>query len=369
MTERRFVRQAFKFELDPNESQRVLLARSVGASRYVYNWGLAESQFAHELTGRRLKLSDLKSRLVTLKKTTCPWLYEVSAHIGQQALVDLDTAFERFFKGVKHEGPRSGFPRFKRRGEHDSARLYRVALEERYVRLPKIGRVRLKETRAERGFEGRLLSATVSRRADRWFVSLAVEREREILLPRPINDDVAFVGIDLGLKAAAVINDGVRTDFVKSAQPLRANLPKLRRLDRQVARKQKGSRNREKAKLRRAREYYKISCQRSDFLHQLSSSLAKTKSVIVLEDLHMRGMQRNRCLALSIGDAAMGELRRQLIYKSDWYGARLVFADRFFPSSKTCSGCGVVKEALRLNDVSSRVTSAASHSTATRTPQ
>jgi len=181
-------------------------------------------------------------------------------------------------------------------------------------------------------------------------VSAAVEREREIVLPGPIKDDVALVGIDLGLKAAAVINDGVRTDFVKSAQPLRANLAKLRRLDRQLARKQKGSRNREKAKLRRARAYYKISCQRSDFLHQLSSSLAKTKSVIVLEDLHIRGMQRNRCLALSIGDAAMGELRRQFIYKSEWYGTRLIFADRFFPSSKTCSGCGMVKEALGLND-------------------
>jgi putative transposase len=133
--ERRLVRRAFRFELDPNRAQRVLLAKSVGASRYVYNWGLAESQRAHEATGKRPRRRDLKSQLVQLKKAQCPWLYEVSAHIGQQALVDLDRAFDRFFKGLKGEGLRSGFPRFKRKGERDSARLYEVALEDRHLRL------------------------------------------------------------------------------------------------------------------------------------------------------------------------------------------------------------------------------------------
>jgi putative transposase len=127
----------------------------------------------------------------------------VSAHIGQSALKDLDLAFQRFLKGVKGEGQTSGYPRFKKRGYRDSARLYEVALEERHVRLSMIGRVRLKETRAKRGFEGRILSATIRRRADRWFVTLRVEREREIVQPRPVVrlDDVA--GVDLGLRAAA----------------------------------------------------------------------------------------------------------------------------------------------------------------------
>jgi putative transposase len=152
------------------------------------------------------------------------------------------------------------------------------------------------------------------------------------------------------LKAAAVIHDGTATRVVEPSQALRKNLPKLRRLDRQLARKQRGSRNREKAKLRRARLHYKISCQRQDFLHQLSGSLARTKSVIVLEDLHVRGMQRNRHLALSIGDAGMAELRRQLAYKSEWYGSRLVIADRFYPSSKRCSDCAVIKPMLGLHE-------------------
>ena len=344
------MQEAFRFELDPNRAQHVLLAKSVGASRYVYNWGLAESQRQYELTGKRPKVGELKAQLVELKKTEAPWLYEVSAHIGQSALKDLNVAFERFFKSVEGEGPKTGFPRFKRKSERDSARLYEVKLGERHLRLPNIGRVRLKETRASRGFEGRILSATIRRRADRWFVSLCVERERDVEQPRPVWHPRDVVGVDLGLTAAAVIHDGDRTRVIEPRRALRSNLRKLRRLERELTRKQRGSRNREKAKLRRARLYYKISCQRQDHLHQLTSSLAKTKSVIVLEDLHVRGMQRNRHLALSISDAGFGELRRQLAYKSEWYGSTLVFADRFFPSSKLCSGWGTIKDTLPLGE-------------------
>jgi putative transposase len=225
-----------------------------------------------------------------------------------------------------------------------------VKLEERHLRLPNIGRVRLKETCASRGFEGRILSATIRRRADRWFVSLCVERDRKLAPTKPVRRSRDVVGIDLGLSAAAVIHDGETTRIVEPQRALRRNLAKLRRLDRQLARKQKGSRNREKAKLRRARLHYKISCQRQDHLHQLTASLARTKSVIVLEDLQVKGMQRNRSLALSVGDAGMGELRRQLTYKSEWYGSTLVIADRFFPSSKLCFGCGTIKDTLTLGE-------------------
>jgi putative transposase len=236
----------------------VLLAKSVGASRFVYNWGLAESQHQYELTGKRPRLGELKTQLVGLKQGECPWLYEVSAHIGQSALKDLNVAFGRFFKGLKGAGPKSGFPRFKRKGERDSARLYEVVLEERHIRLPMIGRVRLKETRSQRGFDGRILSATIRRRADRWFVSLCVERERDVMLGRAGTKPADIVGVDLGLTNAAVIHDGARTRVVEPQRALRKNLAKLRRLDRKLARKQRGSRNREKAKLRRQRLHYKV---------------------------------------------------------------------------------------------------------------
>jgi putative transposase len=340
MSDLRRIHQAFRFEIDPNAAQRTLLAKSVGASRFVYNWGLAESLRAYELTGQRPLLRELKSELVSLKKGECPWLYEVSSHISQQALVDLEHAFERFFKGLKGEGPKAGFPRFKRKGERDSARLYGVDLGERHIQLPKIGRVRLKETRRERGFEGRILSATIRRRADRWFVSLCVERESRLLETKPVTRPTDIVGVDLGLKVAAVIHNGDEARRLAPLRPMRSNLKRLRRLDRQLARKQTGSANLAKAKLRRARLHYKICCQRSDFLHQLSSQLAKTKPVIVLEDLQVGGMRRNRHLALSIADAGMRELRRQLAYKSGWYGARLIIVDRFHPSTQRCSGCG-----------------------------
>lgn len=338
--------QAFRFELDPNQARQVLLAKSVGCSRFVYNWGLAESQRDYERVGKRPRLSELKARLVTLKKAEAPWLYEVSAHIGQQALVDLNAAFSNFFDGFQG-GPKRGFPRFHRKGERDSARLYEVALEERHLRLPMIGRVRLKETRTARGFEGRILSATISRRADRWFVSLAVERERSIMLPKPVRGKRDVVGIDLGLKSAAVIHDGAATRTIPAQQALRKDIAKLRRLDRQLARKQRGSANREKAKLARARLHYRISCQRNDFLHHLSSGLTKTKSVIVLENLHVEGMKRGKNLGLSVGDAGLGELRRQVAYKGEWYGSRLIIADRFFPSTQLCSGCGILNPQVK----------------------
>src|SRR5262245_6153984 len=346
--DQRLCHQAYRFELDPNQAQQVLLAKSIGASRFVYNWGLAVSQRQYELTRKRPRLSDLKARLVDLKQRECPWLYEVSAHIGQSALKDLNGAFERFFNSLKGEGPNSGLPRFKRKGERDSARVYEVELRERHVRLPMIGWVRLKETRSERGFEGRILSATIRRRADRWFVSLAVERQREVRESKPITKPSDVVGVDLGLSAAAVIHDGDASLIIEPQRALRRNLSRLRRLDRELARKQKGSRNHDKATVRRQRLHYRVSCQRSDYLHQLSSSLTKTKSVIVLEDLHVSGLLRNRRIALSIGDAGLGELRRQLAYKGDWYGSNLIVADRFFPSSKLCSGCAAIKRTLSL---------------------
>jgi putative transposase len=347
VAEARVIQQAYRFELDPNREQRVLLAKSVGASRFVYNWGLEQSQRDYVRLGKRPKLKELNARLVELKKGECTWLYEVSAHIGQSALKDLNDAFERFFKGLKCEGPKSGYPRFKRKGERDSARVYGVKLEERHIRLPMIGWVRLKETRSKRGFDGRILSATIRRRADRWFASLCVERERKIVQPKPVRRPIDVVGVDLGLKMAAVIHDGGQCNVVEAPRVLRKNLRKLSRLNRRLARKQKGSRNREKAKLDLARLHYRISCLRQDHLHQLTSSLARTKSVIVLEDLNVKGMQQNKHLALSIGDAGFAELRRQLTYKSDWYGARLIIADRFHPSTQICSRCGALDEQLR----------------------
>jgi putative transposase len=311
----------------------------------VYNWGLAESQRMYERTGKRPWHRELKKQLVELKQTEAPWLYEVSAHVCQQALVDLDRAFDRFYKSAKGDGPKSGFPRFKRKGERDSARFYEFRVFERHVQLPNIGRLRTKERTLK--LQGRPIAATVTRRADRWFVSLTVERDRELPPARRVVRSTDIVGVDLGLKNAAMIHDGDLAVVIAPQHALRQNLGKLRRLDRRLARKQKNSRNRAKAVLRRARLHYKISCQRKDMLHQLSGSLARTKSVIVLEDLEVRGMQRNKHLALSINDAGFGELRRQLAYKSEWHGSTVVIANRYYPSTQLCSNCGCLNDRMK----------------------
>lgn len=339
------IRRGYVFELDPNREQTAKLAQAVGTRRFVYNWGLAESQRAYEATGKRPSLTELRSELVALKGSDATWLRDVSSHVPQQALFDLERGFSRFFRSVKGQGQPSGFPRFKRKGERDSARFYGATLSDRHVFLPKIGRVRLKQSKSSRRFQGKILSATLRKRADRWFVSLCVECTR----PRSTNSSGA-VGVDLGLKSAAVLHDGSSTQIFEPRQALRRRLRRLRHYDRQLARKERGSCNYEKARLRRARLYYRVSCQRQDYLHQLSSRLAKTKSVIVLEDLNVRGMKRNRHLALSVVDAGMSELRRQIAYKSAWYGAAVVIADRFYPSSKTCSGCGTIKQSLSLSE-------------------
>jgi putative transposase len=177
------------------------------------------------MTGTRPRHSELKKQLVQLKRTEAPWLYEVSAHIGQQALVDLERAFERFLKSVTGEVPKAGRPRFKRKGERDSARLYEFRVFERHVQLPNIGRIRLKERTMK--LKGRPIAATVTRRADRWFVSLTVERERWIPVPKLVRRPTDVVGVDLGLANAAVIHDGSTTWVIEPQRALRKNLAKL----------------------------------------------------------------------------------------------------------------------------------------------
>lgn len=240
-------------------------------------------------------------------------------------------------------GPPGRFPRFRRKhGPRDSFRLTgSIHVHARSLSLPRVGCVRTKES-AEK-FRGRILSATVSREADRWYVSLAVEVERDD--PHPVEGPV--VGIDLGLKSFAMLSDGTQ---IEAPKPLAKALHRLRHRQRRHSRKQRGSRNRRKSAVGLARLHRRIRCRRADFLHKATTDLAKTKSVIVVEDLHVRGMIRNHSLARSIADAGWSEFRRMLEYKTQWYGSRLVVAPRFYPSTKTCSGCGAVKGAMPLSE-------------------
>lgn len=334
------VNQAFRFELKPNQEQKKRLAQHAGTARFAYNWGLAERIKLWEQEQRGTNAIAQHKQLNALKITQFPWMYEVSKCAPQEALRDLDRAFRHFFAGLK-AGQKAGFPRFKKKGFQDSFRLTgSIHVLSQAIQLPRLGSLRLKESTEQ--FEGKILSATVRREADRWFVALAVEAER----PDPDLAQGAVVGVDLGLTIFAALSTGEK---ITAPKPLHTFLKRLRRRSQQHSHKLKGSANRQKSALRLAKLHARIRHIRQDFLHQTTTHLAKTKPVIVLEDLHVKGLIKNPRLSRSIADVGWSELRRMLDYKTQWYGSQLVVAPRFLASSKTCSQCGQLLAGLPLS--------------------
>jgi len=339
--------QAFRYELAPNVGQRLLLAKHAGCARFAWNWALSERIRRYrerEVTERFTNAIEQHRELVARKRTEWPWMYEVSKCAPQEALRDLDRAFRNFFRSRRSGRHHFGFPRFKRKGTDDAFRLAgSIRVVARAVQLPRLGAIRTKEGTEK--FHGRILSATVRREADRWYVSLTVEAERPG--PTPILGPV--IGVDLGLNSFAMIADGEGETAVTAPKPLGRCLRRLRRWSRVHSRKAPGSANQRRSAVRLARLHRRIRNTRADFLHKLSTTLAKTKSVVVLEDLNVSGMVRNRQLARHIADAGWGAFRRMLEYKSRWYGSRVLVAPRFLASSKTCAECGHVLESLPLS--------------------
>lgn len=341
--------RAYKVELDLNNKQRTLLLQCAGVARWSWNWGLERRIAEYEASGRSSNAIEQHRQLNALKKTEFPWLYNYSKCIPQEALRDLDKAFQNFFRRVRR-GEKPGFPKFKsrKRGIGSFRLTGAIRVEERRIRLPRIGWLRLKE----HGYiptDAHILSVSVSERAGRWFVSVQVCEEVEVT--RATGEPI---GVDLGVKDMAVTSDGRRFENPK---PLRKAQRKLRRLQRELARRKPGSRNREKTRHKLARQHYKISNIRRDSLHKATSAIvarakpdSRRPSVIAIEDLNVSGMLRNHHLARAISDVGFSEFRRQVEYKAAWSGSEVFVADRFFPSSKTCHVCGWVNDNLTLAD-------------------
>jgi len=326
------VTRAFRYELDPTRHEEECLRRHAGAARFAYNWALERCRRA----GRSISSAELHREWNRWKRTNAPWWEEVSKCAPQEAFRNLAAAWSRHQRGLARP------PRFHRRGVRDAFRLTgSISVLDRGLQLPRIGEVRTKESTAK--FHGRILSATARREADRWFVSLAVERER----PDPVPVTGPAVGVDLGLTTFAVVSDGTR---VESPKALASDLRRLRHRSRLHSRKEKGSRSRAKSARALARLHYRIRCRRRDFLHKATTELARTKSLVVVEELAVRNLVRNRHLSRAISDAGWSEFRRMLEYKTVWHGSRVVVAPRFFASSKRCSGCGNVVETLPLSE-------------------
>ncbi len=351
--------QALRFALDPSVAQRRDLARHAGTARYAYNWGLARVKAA--LDARRAgDATVLVPSAMTLHRewnawkrspAAVGWWTEVSECAPQEAFRNLERGLHASWasRPGQRAGPRVQFPHFKKKGRsRDSFRLTgAIHVYGRAVRLPRIGTVRLYEDAApwaERLTAGsvHVSSAPVSREADRWFVALAVEAERAIPTS---NGSTDILGVDLGELAFATCSDGTA---IPGPKALRRSLRKLLRLSRAHSRKVRGSRNRATAAHQLARYHARVAALRRDHLHKLTTHLAKTHGTVVVEDLNVRGMLGNHSLARSLADAGFAGFRRQLTYETTWYGSTLVAADRWFPSSKRCSGCGTVKAELRL---------------------
>jgi len=338
------VTQAFRFELDPNRTARVALARHVGAARFAYNWGLDRCLRAVQQGQRLPTAARLHREWNHWKRQHAPWWVEVSKCAPQEAFRDLERAFRSWRRGLARR------PRFKRKKSWDdnTARLTgSIRVLPRHVQLPRIGRVRTKERTGKlltllAGGRARVLSATVSREADRWYVSLTCEVER----PDPPVREGEPVGVDLGLGWFLALSDGTRG---QAPRPLGRALCLLRRRSKQLSRKQKGSRNHARAALRLARLQRRVRCIRRDFLHKTTTWLVRTKPVIVVEDLNVRGLVRGR-LSRPVADAGWGAFRRMLEYKARWYGSQLVIAPRGFPSTRLCSRCGCLGPRMALSE-------------------
>jgi len=343
------VQRGFQTELNPNDVQRTMLLKNAGAARYTYNWGLQQKKLAMDAKIKIPNNIELHRRLNALKPTEFPWMYDVSKCAPQEALRNLDKAFDNFFrkckakKTGKHKG-KLGFPRFKskKKGIGGFRLTGTIKVMSDRIQLPRLGTIRLKE-RSYLPTDAKILNASVRERAGRWYVAVQVEME----MPEPPVKPVVIVGVDLGIKTLATCSD---SEVFENPKALGKNLKRLKKLGRLVSRKEKGSRNRKKAADRLAKFHKKVSDIRKDTLHKITTQLTKTKSVVVIEDLNVSGMMKNRCLSRAISDVGFHELRRQLEYKGGWYGCQVVVADRFFPSSKTCCECGMVKTDLSLSD-------------------
>lgn len=384
---------AHKIELIPNQAQREYFAKACGVSRFSYNWALANwnSQYqdwkkAEEEAKKngtinllsKPKEYELRKQFNAIKSEQYPFVTEVSKCAVQQAIKDLGVAFVRFFKKT------SNYPQFHKKGRHDSFYMDNISFKVvgKRIHIPKLGWVKMRENLR---FYGKIMSATISRIADKWFVSIQVDvpfqslpvarklcSENQAVINEGIaeTNEAKVVGIDLGIKTMATLSYADKIEKIDAPKPLKRLLTKLKRLQRKLSRQgmhytmedyvdangetrkiRKYSNNYQKTKIKLARLHAQIRNIRQDFLHKLTTRLVKEFDVICIEDLNVKGMMANHKLARAIMDLGLYEFKRQLLYKAQMWCKTVVIVDRWYPSSKTCSCCG---EKLKELDLSIR---------------
>src|SRR5437588_396131 len=344
------VKRSHVIRLHPTPEQEVYFRKACGVARHAYNWALARWKDSRA-EGTRAKMKDLKAEYNKIKGEQFPWCYEVTKCAPEQEFSHLGQAFANYLRmkkegtlpKLKHprkDGEEGGFPRFKSK-KRDRLSFYlandKFSVDGPTLRVPKLGNVNM--TEAFR-FHGKIMSAVIFYRAGWWFVSIAVEVEHEV----PTQSGAA-VGIDLGIKTLATTSEG---SVFENQKHYRRSLGRIKGLSKGLSRKVEGSQNWWKNSKKLAKAHYRVAYRRQDTLHKMTTHVAQTYGLIGLEDLNTKGMLANHCLAQAVSDASFFEVKRQLLYKAEQSGGSVQLVDRWYASSKTCSGCGWKNKDLTL---------------------
>ncbi len=332
-------KKAYTYRFYPNDEQKHILAQTFGCCRYVYNWALRERTDAYYQRGERLYYEGTAERMVLLKKQEeTMWLNEVSSVPLQQSLRHLDKSFRNFFEG------RANYPTFKKKHNQQSATYASNAFTWKAGSLTLAKMDTPLDITFHRSLPDRCKpsSVTVTKdEAERYFISILVEEDI-----KPLEVPPKMIGLDLGLKSMVITSDGQTHGNPKY---FARDEKKLAHAQRQHAKKKKGSKNRNKARLKVARIHQKMADRRKDYQHKLSTHVIRENQVVCVESLQVKNMVANHCLAKAISDVGWSEFVRQLEYKAEWYGRTLVKIDKWYPSSKRCFDCGHVLDSLSLD--------------------